>query len=302
MLRISTITAAIALTALGASGSVSAGSFGAGIENSQWYLSESVFDCTLSHDVPGYGKAIFQHRAGESLRFYLEPQLPMMKPGLASVSVEAPSWRPGARPMPVARVKVEESERPLSLGPRHTMQLVQGLLRGMAPTVTREAWYGPDPVRVRVSNINFANQYDGYRRCAGGLLPVNYDQIKRSRIPFAVDSARLSQADRTLLDNIATYIQADPTVERIFVDGHTDRTGRRIHNRALSEERAEVVVEYLKARGVPADMITSRAHGDRFPAGSRLSENRRTTIRLQRQGDRPELQQANGYGGSPSNG
>ncbi len=292
------IAASLSLVSLPALAEV----FGAGIENSQWYLSESVFDCSLTHEVPGYGKAIFSHRAGESLRFYLEPSLPLMKPGRGQLVIEAPSWRPGLAPSPVGVVAVADGRRPVAVPPRQTHQLVQGLLNGMVPTVTRAAWYGNEPIRVRVSSINFAAGYRAYQQCVGGLLPVNYDQVQRSRIPFAPSSARLSATDQAQLDDIALYIQTDTTVERVFVDGHSDRLGSRIRNRALSEERANVVAEYLKALGVPEDMITVRAHGDRYPASSRPADNRRTTIRLQRQGDRPELQQANGYGGEPRNG
>ncbi|SFM43830.1 flagellar protein MotY [Marinobacter zhejiangensis] len=302
MFRKKTASIILALGVAVGAGPASAGTYGAGIENSQWYLAESVFGCSLTHEVPGYGKAVFNHRAGESMTFYLESDIPLMQPGRGRVVVEAPVWRPGTAPRNVGDVMVSDGPRPVSLGSRESMVLVQGLLSGMAPTVTRAAWYGSEPVRVQVSNINFANRYAAYRQCVGGLLPVNYDQIKRSRIPFAAGSSDLSDADRHLLDNIATYILADSTVERIFVDGHSDRYGSRITNRALSEERANVVAEYLQYQGVPEDMITVRAHGDRFPASSRAADNRRATIRLQRQGERPEMQQATGYGGSPSNG
>ena len=128
---------------------------------------------------------------------------------------------------------------------------------------------------------------------------MNFDQIRRSRIPFASGSTQLSNRDRKLLDNIVTYVIADSTVERIFVDGHSDSIGSRINNRALSEDRANVVADYLKARGLDENMITVRAHGDQYPVSNRPADNRRTNIRLQRAGDQPELQQANGYGGDP---
>jgi len=274
-----------------------AASYGAGIENSQWYLTESVFECSLVHEIPGYGRAVFRHRAGEDLSFYLESTTPVMRPGTGSLVVEAPAWRPGVVPTPVGAVPVSGGKRPVVLDQRKAQILLQGLLEGMRPTVTRASWFDGRPVRVQVSNINFASQFEGYRNCSAGLLPVNYDQIQRSRILFASGSKRLSASDRQLLDNIATYILADPTVERVFVDGHSDRIGSRIDNRALSEQRAEVVASYLKARGVPEDLVTVRAHGDQYPVSRRPADNRRTSIRLQREGDRPELQQATGYGG-----
>lgn len=295
------LLAALLLTASPAS--TMATTYGAGIENSQWYFSESVFDCTLTHQVPGFGRAVFRHRAGETLSFYLESDINLMRPGQGSLVVEAPAWRPGTNPRPLGRVQVAEGKRPVALDTRLAMALVAGLMEGMAPTLTRQAWYSDDMVRVRLSNINFQAPFEGYRNCTSSLLPVNYDQIKRSRVTFASDSARLSGADRDMLDKIVTYVKADPSVERIFVDGHTDRVGSRIHNRALSEERANVVADYLKARGIADDMIISRAHSDQYPASrSNRAENRRATIRLERQGERPDLQQADGGFGSDRNG
>lgn len=269
--------------------------YGAGIENSQWYLSESVFECTLVHQVPGYGRAIFRHRAGESLSFILESETQLMRPGRGTLAVEAPSWRPGTAPRSLGRVNIDDGRRPVLLDSRKAMIMVQGLLEGMDPTVTRESWYDGSPIRVKVSNINFAGQFSGYRSCISGLLPVNYDQVKRSRIPFTAGSTSLSEGDRKLLDNIVAYVMADTTVERVFVDGHTDSSGSRIANRALSEERANVVADYLMGKGIDANMVTVRAHADQYQVSGRPADNRRTTIRLQREGERPDLQQANGY-------
>lgn len=275
-----------------------AGNYGAGIENSQWYLTESVFECSLVHEVPGYGRAVFRHRAGEKLSFFLESESHLMRPGRGSLVVEAPAWRPGVASRPVGAVTVKEGLRPVSLDTRQAVILAQSLLEGMRPTVTRASWYDGKPVRVQVSNINFNGQYQRYRSCSTNLLPVNIDQVGRSRIAFATGSTRLSDKDMAQLNDIVAYIMADSTVERVFVDGHTDSVGNRISNRALSEERANVVADYLKSRGIDPDLITVRSHGDQYPASRRQADNRRTTIRLQREG---ELQQANGYG-SPSAG
>ena len=275
---------------------VLATSYGAGIENSQWYLSESVFECSLVHEVPGYGRAVFRHRAGEALSFYLESEIPVMRPGRGQLVVEAPAWRPGVAPRVIGSVTVSDQPRAVTVSSREATLMTQGLLQGMRPTVTRAARYDDRPVRVQLSNVNFSGPYSGYRECVSSLLPVNYDQIRRSRVPFASGSTSLSDTDRQLLDNIVTYVMADSTVERIFVDGHSDSVGSRIDNRALSEERANVVADYLRSRGIDDDLLIVRGHGDQFPVSRRHADNRRTTIRLQRQGERPELQQANGPG------
>lgn len=295
LLRIALSLSAIGLMAV--SNPLPAGSYGAGLQNSQWYLSESIFDCALTHDIPGYGRAVFSHRAGENLQFYLEAEVPLMRAGRGMLAVEAPAWRPGAGTRKLGYVDVEEGRRVVSVAYPESMMLVQGLLDGMAPTLTRQSAYGSDAVRVRLSNINFKPGYQGYRQCVSTLLPVNYDQIRRSRIPFASGSARLSDGDRKRLDLIVTYVLADSTVELVFVDGHTDRIGSRIQNRAISEDRARVVADYLIDAGIAEDQVIVRAHADQFPVSRNAADNRRTTIRLQRQGERPEMQQAEGVSG-----
>ena len=293
--------AATALAGAIAAPGLQAASYGAGIENSQWYLSQSVFECTLVHEVPGYGRAVFKHRAGETLSFFLESELSLMRPGNGRIVVEAPAWRPGVTPRPLGSVVVAEGRRQVELDSQQAMVLIQGLMDGMSPTVTRESWYDRRPVRVSVSNINFSQQFPAYRLCTAGLLPVNYDQIKRSRVPFRSGSTSLAAADRRLLDNIIIYVLADSTVERVFVDGHTDSSGSRINNRALSEKRANAVADYLISAGMPEDLMTVRAHADQYPVSKRAADNRRTTVRLQREGERPDLQQAQGYAPSTPN-
>ena len=289
------IVAAVSVACALFASALKADTFGAGIENSQWFLSQSVFECRLVHQVPGFGRAAFRHRAGESLSFFLEPELQLMRPGTGRMLIEAPAWRPGVAPEPAGSFNVGIGPRPVKLDRRQSMVLIQGLLDGMSPTMSRKSWFDERPVRVKVSNINFAQQFPSFRACTAGLLPVNFDQIKRSRVPFRAGSTSLSDADRRLLDKIITYVMADSTVERIFVDGHTDSSGSRIDNRAISEERANAVADYLIAQGLPEDLLIIRAHADQFPVSGRAADNRRTTIRLQREGERPDLQQAQDY-------
>lgn len=287
-----TLLALLVAGGLGTGLTAEARSFGAGLENSEWYLSESVFDCTLTHDIPGYGRAVFSHRAGEDLGFYLEADLPLMRPGRGLLVVEAPAWRPGEATQRVGYVQVNDDRKVVEVGNREAMTMMEGLLSGMAPTVTRQARYQGGPVRVRLSNINFRTRFDDYRRCVTGLLPVNYDQIQRSRVPFASGSTSLSDRDRQLLDNIAIYLAADQSVTRLLVDGHSDRAGSRIQNRALSEERAQAVADYLIEIGVSEEMIVVRSHADQFPVSGNPADNRRVNIRLERQGDNSGIHRA----------
>ena len=43
------------------------------IDESQWQLEASKFSCRLSQTIPAFGDAVFEHEAGESVRFVLKP-------------------------------------------------------------------------------------------------------------------------------------------------------------------------------------------------------------------------------------
>lgn len=265
----------------------SAATYAAGIENSQWYLSASIFECSLTHTIPHFGKGVFFHEAGEPLAFYLDALSNPMRPGKAALVIEAPDWRPGAQVGNMGYVPVSQGARPVALGNKQSRTIMQGLLDGMMPTFTRKAWYGDESVRVRVSSINFERIYQDYLSCVAGLLPVNFRQVERTKVLFEVDKAVLTASDIKKLDNIVLYVNADKTVTGIFVDGHTDSSGRRIYNRRLSKNRAEVVTRYLIDNGVSETMITTRYHGERYPVlpnknASNKAQNRRTTVRLER--------------------
>lgn len=278
-------------------GVASAATFGAGIENSRWNLSSSIFECSLSHEIPVLGRAVFYRRAGEALQFYLDVQINPMAPGHAALVIEAPPWRPGASVQDLGYVRVDRSRRPITVPSRTAWRMLASLAEGMVPTFTRQSAYGPDGIRVRLSHVNFTAFNTDFQHCVASLLPVNFDQVGRTSIYFRSNSTSLSPADRESLDKVALYVGADSTVTALYVDGHTDRVGSRLDNRTLSRARAEAVTEYLVQQGVDPAKITTRYHGDRYPAAG-ATNNRRATIRLQREGEPQNdavLQQAEAY-------
>lgn len=262
--------------------------FGAGIEKSQWYLSSSIFECSLTHNIPQFGRAVFYHEAGESLMFYLDTARNPMREGRAALVVEAPRWRPGSAIRDLGFVDVQaEGPRPVKLDVAIASQMVDGLLQGMMPTFTRRARLNDETVRVEVSSINFARFYEDYLSCVASLLPVNFRQVERTAVFFKVDESVLTTEDKAALDRVILYVKADPSVTAIFVDGHTDSTGRKIYNQRLSKDRAEAVHLYLTERGLDPNMITVRYHGDRYPVATNKSaegkaRNRRSSVRLER--------------------
>lgn len=256
------------------------------LEQSTWTVESSIFDCTLTHDIPYYGQAIFRHQAGEKQVFFLKADSPRMRSGRASLQAESPNWHPREPRQALGYVDVSQGHQPIRLEEATSKRLLSLLFEGMQPVFTRRSWYADnESVQVKLSTVNFRPAYQQFLGCVAKLLPVNYEQISRTAVYFQVGRDALRDSERQKLENIAIYAKADPDVISYVIDGHTDSTGDRGDNLLLSEQRAKAVADYLIAKGVPAAKVTVRWHGERYPVATNRSvsgraKNRRVTIRL----------------------
>ncbi len=268
--------------------SVQAVTFRSSIDDAKWELEASKFSCRLSQLIPSFGDAVFEHEAGESVRFVLKPTENIHFDKGAKLVAEAAPWQPGMSPRFIGSVKAMERTGHLSVKPDHAQNMLAALYKGLMPTFTAPEWYGTDEsLRVSVSAVNFQSAYSDYVACTAGLLPVNYRQVARTAILFPSAQWRLSDTSRERLDLIALYVKNDDSVKGVFVDGHSDNMGRRLMNRDISKRRAEEVTAYLINLGIEPNMITTRYHGERYPVVKNNSKknrdrNRRVTIRLER--------------------
>jgi len=83
-----------------------------------------------------------------------------------------------------------------------------------------------------------------------------YDIVKTVSVLFAVGSAKLSDAAKTQLDDLAANA---PTAKNYLVEvqGYADATGAASKNLELSQERADAVVQYLTVKhSIPLRRIT----------------------------------------------
>ena len=97
-------------------------------------------------------------------------------------------------------------------------------------------------------------------------------------IYFKTGSAELDKESEPLLNSGADIAKRCPSV-KFRVEGHTDNVGGRRFNQRLSEERAKSVVDYLIAKGVVADRISSAGYGETRPVAPNDSEANRAKNR-----------------------
>jgi outer membrane protein OmpA-like peptidoglycan-associated protein len=262
----------------------------ADLEDSEWQLESSVFACSLKQNIPSYGSGTFYRRAGEKMVFYVETPYNQMRKGQASLVIEPPTWRPGNPSRHMGHVDVITGDRILEVEAERASTMLNSLRNGFVPMFTRKSWYEPEEpsLRIGLSAFDFDPIYRDYLSCISQLLPVNFDQIRRSVVFYEDAGIYPQEKYYQLLDYIIQYIQADPKVNAIIIDGHTDDIGKRFKNRELSRERAEHVTDYFVKAGLEEDMITTRYHGERYPvvrntSKDNRSRNRRVTIRVERE-------------------
>ncbi len=135
--------------------------------------------------------------------------------------------------------------------------------------------------------------YDGLDQCPDTQAGAKVDSrgceipavITLSGVTFEVNTANLRPESRSVLNEMATQLKANPTV-KVEVAGHTDNTGEAAYNLDLSQRRAEAVRDYLIAQGVPAAQLTARGYGETSPVADNSTragrqQNRRVELIVQ---------------------
>jgi len=258
-------------------------------ESVKWESEGSKFYCRLSHDVEGFGQAVFEREAGEATRFYLKSQMPRMKTGKAALVSRAPAWSSSATANTLSMVTVRESTTPIKIGRKLSERMLAELQRGMLIDFKRQPLYGGSQLlQVTLSSIGFGHSHKDYLGCQGDLLPVNYKQVRKSTLYYDDEDEDLQKAAQQRLDLIVEYAIEDPSIKTFYIDGHTDSQGIRNENLLKSQRRTEKVMDYLIEKGIDKERIVARWHGERYQVKSNQStkgraKNRRVTVRLSKE-------------------
>lgn len=277
----------LALLTLFASLPAGALTFQTRMENIAWKVEGDQFECRLIQPIDGFGSGEFVRRAGEQPVFRLRSESNLLGTGSATLLAAAAPWQPGRSDINLGAIRMSRGDVLFSSSQGQASRLINGLLDGRSTVVRSYAGEGGRPMEVRVLPVSFAKAYGDYQVCAGKLLPMNFDQIRQTQVGFPGTGLELDSAARARLDVILDYLKADPSVNHIELDGHSDNSGNRLSNRDASRRRAMAVAEYLKAHGVPEEQITVRFHGERYPLAknntpANRARNRRVNIQLDR--------------------
>jgi len=125
---------------------------------------------------------------------------------------------------------------------------------------------------------------------AKGGLPVAKDAklVKKAEkfsfanIYFETGKAILTPASDAALNQIYGILKEHPEL-KVEIGGHTDKLGGRAKNLKLSQARAEAVVNWLVAKGIPAGQLVAKGYGPDVPVASNKTkagraQNRRIEV------------------------
>lgn len=93
-------------------------------------------------------------------------------------------------------------------------------------------------------------------------------------INFASGSSEIPADNKAILDQAVTLLDKVSGV-KLNVGGHTDSTGNAASNKALSQRRAQAVVDYLTSKGVDASKLVAQGHGSDQPVAENTTDEGR---------------------------
>jgi OOP family OmpA-OmpF porin len=91
--------------------------------------------------------------------------------------------------------------------------------------------------------------------------------LAKGKIRFESGRATIDPDSAGLLDRLIEIAMRCPTAD-IEIAGHTDADGEDAFNQALSEKRAQAVLDYLVKAGLPASRFTATGYGSSQPVAS----------------------------------
>lgn len=108
-------------------------------------------------------------------------------------------------------------------------------------------------------------------------------------LEFAIDKATIDDTkapNKDILSTLKEFLEQNPQVTKLRIEGHTDNTGKKDHNQTLSDQRAATVAKWLTDHGIAASRLHTIGFGDSKPKGpndtdANRAKNRRTEFHIE---------------------
>ena len=109
-----------------------------------------------------------------------------------------------------------------------------------------------------------------------GVIVVKGEVRTIAPVHFEFNKTILTLESKEILNHVSDTLIRHPEIKRLEVVGHADPIGSPQANEKISKQRAEVVVKYLKIRGIPDDLsLVPLGVGTQYPIASNDTEEGR---------------------------
>jgi outer membrane protein OmpA-like peptidoglycan-associated protein len=244
-----------------------------------WNVESSPLKCSMSQAVRSVMVGSFYQKAGHKNTFKGDLSR-FNNVSSVGVLVESPFWT-NNKINPIEVTSSEVLDREFELSEEESMNVIVSLQDGYVASFKLD-----NGDSVKILPTGFKEALRKYNDCMVQLIPAGFDKVEFSVFRYPESVTNISKKFKRQLDNVVAYYLATSNVDRIVVDGHSDKSGKSLINRDLSKKRAQLIQDYLRQKGVPGDKLVTRFHGDMYPIESNSStsgryKNRRVTVRIQ---------------------
>lgn len=128
---------------------------------------------------------------------------------------------------------------------------------------------------------------EGYRSVEKNIELVALskgERVQLNNVFFESGKATLSELSNAELNLVIDLLNDNPTM-KIEIGGFTDNVGDEKSNLNLSQQRADIVVEYIVTKGIEKERVMAKGYGEAHPLGDNNTEegrrlNRRTELKI----------------------
>jgi outer membrane protein OmpA-like peptidoglycan-associated protein len=243
----------------------------------RWRYSGDAFTCRLKLHINSIGHALIVRAAGQPLMFRLD--FPLMFRPVESVDVVLtdPPWTSVSKRQKKVSCDVGQGYAQCL---KEVESFFEGLERGGWVNFHLRTNASDAAIKVSLPSIRFRAASEPFRQCVDRLSPLAFEQVRDVTFSFKTGQRILDNDQRALIAKIARYIELDPSVNKVLVDGYTDNVGSVAANLQLARARADEATSLLQEYGVSAQLIEQRSHGDRYPVASNTTERGRRLNRM----------------------
>lgn len=137
-----------------------------------------------------------------------------------------------------------------------------------------------DKCPLQAEVINGVKDEDGCPDSSDSKVRVTRDKIEIfEMVYFDTNKATIQARSKNILNQVRSVLRANPQIQSLRIEGHTDSRGSVKSNQDLSQRRAEAVLKYFVDSGINASRLEAKGFGEMRPVEDNKNKKGRTENR-----------------------